>query len=481
MKKICTTITTLSIVFCFGQANWQYEIIDSVSGAGSHFTFNDIDVDSNGIPCVVYDRNSFHDLMLACRVDSIWQIEVVESSDFYYGMSIALDNNNGCHLGYYRKDTISGISHLVYAYKDTSSWVFDLIDSCVSPIGNYYLEHKSSIAIDTFGYPAIAYLTWEETDSIHPLKFAHYNGVSWDITTVEYDSAYSGNQIAPTDFSPSLKFKSDNIPFVAYYHVYPSTMSDTLKLAHYVDSLGQWVKDTVACDIYGGVPVSLDFNNQNQPSIAHINNSTLVYTWWDNSNWTSDFIDGIGTLHTRISLSIDTDNNPHIVYLLWGFYSPKYCYRDTIWHICDTIEPDTAYITFDKDVSLVTDSEKTSHIVYPFDDFGSSLCGLKYVHGSIVGIEESRMHSIGDSRNFYVYPSVTSGYVTIGYSVENIGLHRITLYDITGRKIESLPLGHQSIGLYTEHIDMSHLDAGVYFIQCFSKDSDGFTKIILVN
>lgn len=448
---------------------------------GGHFYFNDIDVNNNGEPCVVYDKNSFSEILVAVRSDSIWQIEVIESSEFYYGLSIAVDNNNRCNLSYYRKDTISEVSYLVYAYHDSSSWVFDLVDSCVSPVGNYFLEHKSSIAIDTLGNPAIAYMIWEEIDSIHPLKYAHYNGTSWDITTIEYDSAYSGNQIAPTDFSPSLQFTSDNIPHIAFYHIYPNTLSDTLKLAHYVDTLGQWFKDTVACNIHGGEPVSLGFDSQDRPGIAHIDNATLSYTWWNNSSWNSDLIDGMGTLHTRICLSIDTNDRPHIVYLHWGFYSPKYCYRDTIWHICDTIEPDTTYVTFDQDVSIITDNENMPHVVYPFHELGPSYCGLKYAKGSIVGIEESDQHSAYGRGRSLVYPSVTSRYVTIQYSVEKAGTHTIALYDISGRNIRTVTQSHQKEGIYSYQIDLNEVNVGIYFIRYQYQKYSEFSKIILIN
>ena len=88
----------------FNGVNWENEIIDSVYIDNHHYLFNSMALNTNDIPCVVYNPRQFDTIMFAWQTDSEWQKEVVESGLCYYGFSLAIDHSNIVHFSYYRRD-----------------------------------------------------------------------------------------------------------------------------------------------------------------------------------------------------------------------------------------------------------------------------------------------------------------------------------------------------------------------------------------
>jgi hypothetical protein len=93
------------------------------------------------------------------------------------------------------------------------------------------LEMKTSLAFDTTGLPAIAYVSH---DTIQPqyIKYAHYNGVFWDTSVVEYEGLNNR-----WTWPPSLKFDKHNKPHI----VFTKTEGSGVVLRYYTyDSLNHW-------------------------------------------------------------------------------------------------------------------------------------------------------------------------------------------------------------------------------------------------
>ena len=88
----------------YNGVNWENEIIDSVDLDIKHYRFNSMALDTNGIPCVVYNPGGFNTIMFAWSTDSGWQKEVVESGLKRYGFSLIIDDSNTTHLSYYRRN-----------------------------------------------------------------------------------------------------------------------------------------------------------------------------------------------------------------------------------------------------------------------------------------------------------------------------------------------------------------------------------------
>jgi len=481
-KEDLIAIPNQKAEFCNG-VNWEGVVIDSVYADGKHYYFNSMALDTSSTPCVVYnsDGGGFNTIMFARSTDSGWHKEIIESGLKYYGFSLASDHSNIVHFSYYRRNDSLDITYHCYGRRDTMGWQIEEVDSTVGYLGDYFWNINSSIDLDTSGLPGIAYTSWNVSDSLHYIKYAHYNGVTWDTSVVEYDSAYANVQTVPTDHSPSLRISSENIPHIAFYHVYALYHADTLKLAHYDENLDNWVVDTVHSEIYAGIPISLALNSQDYACIAHGYDVGLAYTWWDGVSWNTDYgIASIGWIDTRIRLALDSLDRPHILYKHWGTVFPRYCYKDTIWHICGPVEPDTLEFHVDADLDLVFDNNDQPHISYKFVQVDSQfMSGFKYAKGTFVGVEEYESGKIKKELELQIFPNPCPGLLNIEYVLQKPGVAEISIYDVTGARKKSIQHEGQPSGWYQEKVDTKELVSGVYFI-VLRQGNDKVSKKFLV-
>ncbi len=66
--------------------------------------------------------------------------------------------------------------------------------------------------------------------------------------------------------------------------------------------------------------------------------------------------------------------------------------------------------------------------------------------------------------NIEAFPNPASGYTNISYSLSAPGSVSISIHDILGRKVKSIFDGYKSDGSHSEHIGLTTLPAGVYYI-----------------
>jgi len=476
MKKI---LVVLIPVICLGQIVWENEIIDSVYLDNYHYLFNSMALDTNSIPCVVYDPGGYNTIMFAWQTDSGWHKEIVESGLKYYGFSLAIDDSNIVHFSYYRRNDSLDMTYHCHGYRDTTGWQIEEVDSTAGSLGNYSRSINSSIDLDTLGLPGIAYISWNVVDSLHYIKYAHYNGITWDTSVVSYDSAW--NNSAPPDWCPSLKFDSRSVPHIAFSRCHGT--NDTLKYVVYDDSLGLWVvTHTIYC--YSGTyPLFLALNSSDYPCIAYNHEAGLAYTWWNGSAWNTDYgIASIGWIDVRIRLALDSNDRPNILYKHWGTVFPRYCYKDSIWHMCGPVEPDTLQAHEDADLNLVFDSNDQPHISYKFwqtDIDTQSIFGLKYAKGTFVGVEEYKSGKLKKELELQIFPNPCPDLLNIEYVLQKPGAAEISIYDVTGARKKSIQHEAQLSGWYQEKLDTKELVSGVYFI-VFRQGNDKVSKKFLL-
>jgi hypothetical protein len=437
MKKI---LVILIPMICFGQVIWEGIVIDSVYIDNYHYFFNSMALDTSDIPCVVYNPGGFDTIMFAWSTDSGWQKEVVESGLFYYGFSLAIDHSDIVHFSYYRGDASLDMTYHCHGRRDSAGWQIEYVDSTAGSLGNYSQSITSSIALDTLDLPGIAYTSWNMADSLHYIKYAHYNGAGWDTSVVVRDTTWHHKY--PLDWSPSLEFDTQNTPHIAFHRVRSDTHVDTLKIAHYDDTLSYWVVENTD---YG--------------------------------------IASIGWLETRIRLALDSNDQPHILYKHWGTVFPRYCYKDTIWHMCGPVEPDTLQAHLDADLNLAFDRNDQPHISYKFyqeDIDTQSVFGLKYAKGTFVGVEEYESGKIEENFELQVFPNPTTRRVNIEYTISVQSDIELTIYDVTGAKKKSIQHEVQPTGFYQERLDVRNLASGVYFIVLRQGNNKVSKKFLLI-
>jgi hypothetical protein len=446
----------------FAQVNWENEIIDSVYSDTGNYHFNSMALDTTGIPCVVYITGGFKTIMFAWQTDSGWHKEVVESGLKYYGFSLIIDDSNIVHFSYYRRNDSLDITYHCHGCRNSTGWQIEEVDSTVGYLGNYFWNITSSIDLDTSGLPGIAYTSWNIEDSLHYIKYAHYNGVGWDTSVVSYDSAWNGP--APPDWCPSLKFDSNSVPHIAFSRCHGT--NDTLKYVVYDDSLGLWlVTHTIYCHS-GTYPLFLAINSSDYPCIAYNHEAGLAYTWWNGSVWNTDYgIASIGWVDVRICLALDSLDRPHILYKHWGTVFPRYCYKDSIWCMCGSVEPDTLEFHVNADLNLVFDSNNRPHISYKFVRIdGRDIVGLKYAKGTFVGVEEYESGKIEKELELQVFPNPTTRRVNIQYTISVQSDIELIIYDVW----------------YQEKLDTRNLPSGVYFIVLKQGNEKVSKKFLLI-
>lgn len=480
MKKI---LIVLIPAICLGQVFWENEVIDSVNLDMENYRFNAMALDTNGIPCVVYNNPNWLDsIMYAWQTDSGWQKENIESGFKYYGFSLIIDDSNIVHFSYYRRDDSLDMTYHCYGYRDTTGWQIEHVDSASGSLGNYSRSINSSIALDTTGLPGIAYTSWNVSDSLYYIKYAHYDGTAWDTSVVVRDTTWHHQY--PLDWSPSLEFDNQNTPHIAFHRVRSDIHVDTLKIGHYDDTLNYWVIAPIIDCCIATYPISLRLSSHDYPCIAHGYGAGLAYTWWDGSAWYTDSgIASIGWIDTRICLALDSLDQPHILYKHWGTVFPRYCYKDTFWHMCGPVEPDTLEAHVDAALNLILDNNDQPHISYKFyqmDTDTQFIFGLKYAKGTFVGVEEYTNGDTSENIGLQVFPNPSRGMVNIAYNLHEHSDIKLAVFDVVGLRVKILKQGKVFPGYYQEKIDTRNLSSGVYFVIFKQKKAKVSKKFLIV-
>ena len=488
MKKLLIVLVIISSGF--SQVNWEIEIVDSVPGATYDYYFNSLAIDRYGIPHIVYNKDEFNKVIYASRVGSVWQKETVESGLFYYSFSLMFDDTNIPHLSYYKRDDALNKTYICYARRDGTGWLNEAVDSSTGSLGNYFWDFYSSIDIDTSGLPGIAYIAWHVEDSLHYIKYAHYNGIDWDTSIVIRDTTWHHRY--PLDWSPSLKFDREGTPQIAFHRICGQT--DTIKIAYFDDTLHSWIISPAICYPYGGYPISLALNNQDYPCIAHGLSVAVAYSWWDGSSWNTEGTGAtMGWINIRIVLDLDSLDNPHIAYLSDPMIAHvSYCYkRNNVWHLCGWIEPNSFNLT-EGDISFVLDNNDQPHVSFRFFEWDSVsqtyYIGIKYAKGTFVGIEEARDKIPEPRYELQVYPNPFRNRLDIKWQMDNAGRNTkdfsLKIYDVSGRLLRQFdyPRIRLSDRITWDGKDKNgrELPNGVYLIRLETSVYKETKKIILL-
>jgi len=183
------------------------------------------------------------------------------------------------------------VSSIVVFLLFSPAWSLDWTIQTVDTDGGAYC----SLALDNLGIPHISY------QSFLDLRYASYNGTSWDITTAD-----SGIINAPANHT-SLDFDSQNRPHISYWARY--------KLNHATYNGSSWEIHTRTGD-GNGYFTSLDIDSQDRSHIIYNEtgaNSGLKYIinydgiWHPPQVVQSELCEGL-------SMSLDYDDIPHISY-----------------------------------------------------------------------------------------------------------------------------------------------------------------------
>jgi hypothetical protein len=183
-------------------------------------------VDGNNRPHIAYILGDSGYLLYTHWTGAAWATETVDDTYVFGSCSLALDGQDHAHISY----SSVGDHSLYYAYWTGAAWAKEVVDPTDVIC--------TSIALDSNGYPYIAYGTANiGTFSLH---YAYRAGAGWATQIVD-----------PVDvFDCSLALDSNNFPHISYYAstggLFDSvgqTMTGMLKYAHWTG--GAWDIQTV--------------------------------------------------------------------------------------------------------------------------------------------------------------------------------------------------------------------------------------------
>ncbi|MCX7021898.1 MAG: carboxypeptidase regulatory-like domain-containing protein, partial [bacterium] len=282
-----------------------------------------------------------------------WHTETVDS----VGMvgqytSLALDDSDYPHISYFAYYSEYGYDwgDLKYALWNGSSWQIQTVDW--GTWGGYYqcVGMWNSLALDSSGARCISYLgSWGYPYERYALTYAKF-GIQ------PVDDGGVGKSIG---FYTSLALDSGawDRPHISYYD---GTNGD-LKYASWNGS--SWLIETVDSAGAVGLWTSLALDDSDYPHISYYDftNHDLKYARWNGSSWQIQTVDSEGQEGECTSLALDDSDYPHISYYDATNSDLKYAWWDgDTWQIelVDLIGWVGSY------TSLALDSSGRPHISY---------------------------------------------------------------------------------------------------------------------
>ena len=291
--------------------NWSYELVKTEGAPGT------LVYDPDGNPSIGYTKGGTSEIKLARRNGGSWELEIV--GPFSGGF-----RNDGVSLAYAPDGSPSfsyGLDEkIMFARKNGSTWEIEEIED------TKWSDTSFSLAYDPVdGNPSIGYRSSAKGRGNSGLKFAHFNGSTWDIETVEAEAkdgaVYLSLAYDPVSLHPAIGYSDDTSDDRAFF-------IDTLKFASFNGS--SWDMEVVESGLVGmGRGVQLAYDPvTGEPSMVHEmfswrhDESSLRFLVRSGSGWelrivdddTADSVDGT-------SLAYDSSGTPHVSYTR-HIYSP---------------------------------------------------------------------------------------------------------------------------------------------------------------
>lgn len=268
-------------------------IVDSSGNVGAYAA---IAVDSSNNYHIAYYDATNADLKYAKWNGSSWNLEIVDSSGGEY-IDIVLDSNEYPHISY----VVGG--NLKHANWTGSEWGIDVVDTITT-------QDMTSIDVYSNDYSGIAYRDQSTAD----LKYAKFNGMGWDLETVQ--------SVGSVGQYPSLVIDSSDKPHIAHRN------ASTNNLAYaYYNGVSWELSDIFASNVIG---TSIKLNSSGQPCILFPDGSKIKYTVWNGATWDTE--DGPSGSHSEINLVLDSFDKPSYVARDYpGSTSIVYGYKDGTW------------------------------------------------------------------------------------------------------------------------------------------------------
>jgi len=278
-------------------AEWERKVVDDNGGLYSSMKF-----DTFGNAHVAYYDGPRHTLKYSFwdhKLDKWFTTAVDESGGF---CSLALDSKQRPHISY----VDWGGGRLKHAYWDGITWRRETIQIQAKEISFY-----TSIALDKNDHPTISFYEYFAADGSNLLRLrtVTWNGQYWEVRTIDSDAG-SGK------FN-SIAIDSKGYPHIAYGNV--KYENGSLRYAHWNGT--SWELEIVEGAGKPGTicwSVSLVVDQDDQPHITYTNVSERLvkYAWKKDGKWVTEVVDSLFRegYPDRNGIALDDHGNPYISY-----------------------------------------------------------------------------------------------------------------------------------------------------------------------
>ena len=155
------------------------------------------------------------------------------------------------------------------------------------------LARGCHIAIDSNNKPHIVYTGYDPPHQEDNVRYASWNGSDWNIQTIPYATTFS------------FALDANNSPHILYW------AGGKLLYASMVGS--NWSIQTVD-ETFGLGFGSLVLDSTGTPHIAYTDGKAVKYASWTGTNWATKTVVTSSEILLRLSLALDKNNTPYIMY-----------------------------------------------------------------------------------------------------------------------------------------------------------------------
>ncbi len=280
---------SLWMVTVDGDGNWVKEEVDSDGDVGQYSRI----VVVNDDPIIAYYDATNGRLKLAYRRNGLWNITIIDNSpNVGTWIGMAADKNGMVHISYIDENN----EDLKYARWDGNSSVVQEVDDGITEAGGGAIIRQTSIAIDSLGYPHIAYYDGFLGD----LRYAYYDPQqgAWVKEVIDDPPEGDTSQEDLGKWNSIVLDENDN-PYIAY----SDSTNFKIKLAYNTD--GTWHREMLMtqdmCEAYVNILLLND-----RPFISYFDStySDLRLAWKNIDTWQYEIVDSVGITGEYSSMAI---------------------------------------------------------------------------------------------------------------------------------------------------------------------------------
>ena len=342
--------------------------------------------------------------------------------------SLAYDDEGNIHVSFVGEYDQS----MQYACFDGEQWivekVFESYDSVV----------QTSLALKPDGQPSIAFSTYKWPEG--KIMYASFNGTDWEINSVDTGESQSGRGL-------SLAFDSSGNPAIAYIKDTDSYPEYDLKYAILKD--GSWVLDTVISGDYISTSCTLAFDSEGIPHISYAHRTGGVYYdyfWLDSEDtWQQATVDPDADYPAGFteSMALDSFGRPHFVYNNNNAGLLKYSSPEENIHMDLITLPDWFAIDY---TSLAVDESDNVHVVFGDDSDGKY---LRYAVFDGEAWDISSVVTVGYQNSPSLALDASGNPAISYYDSENYDL-KVAVKNGTEWEVQTVPKAGKQVGMYPD-------------------------------